>query len=96
MQTDIRRSSLSNLQHITKQLDKLRSRETNKQKEQLLSSIATSFDLLHNDLIMLFNHNFYLSCKLAEKEQTLAQLEQRCNYLEEKAQLSMSMTKIKY
>lgn len=96
MQTDIRRSSLNNLQHLLKQLDKLRARESSGGSKQLINSIAAGFDLLHNDLILVLNHNFYLSCKLAEKERALGQLEQRCSYLQEKAQLSLQMAKTKY
>jgi hypothetical protein len=67
MQGDIRRSSLNNLQHLLKQLDKLRSSPTHKQREHILNSISTSFDLLRNDMILLLNQNFYLTCKLTEK-----------------------------
>ena len=53
-------------------------------------------DLLHNDLTLVLNHNFYLNCKLTEKDKKIAEIENKCCHLEERGTLSLQMAKQKY
>lgn len=71
MQFDLRRNALANLHLIQKHLAKLSVPDIPKNSKELLTAIQTSLDLLHNDIILLFNHNFYLQCKLNDKDKTL-------------------------
>ena len=74
MQVDFRRTTLVILQQIQSQIDKLKSTDMNKQREGLMTTIKNSMDLFKNDVILLLNQNFYLSCKMAEREKTLSDL----------------------
>lgn len=72
MQFDLRRNTFANLHLIQKHLAKLSLTDISKSTRELLAAIHTSLDLLHNDIVLLFNQNFYLQCKLIDKDKTLA------------------------
>jgi len=87
---------LAILQHIQSQIDKLASADLNKQREGLMTSIRNSLDLFKNDVILLLNQNFYLNCKMAEREKMLYELQKKLGKLEESSKLNLQMTKMKY
>jgi hypothetical protein len=64
MQVDFRRSTLQNLKQVQSSLQRLRCLGNPKARENLLAAIITSMDLLHNDLVLVLNQNFYLQVKM--------------------------------
>ena len=87
---------MANIGHLTRKMRKMQSVGEERQKEALLASILGDVDLLRSDTLLILNQNFYLQCKLAEKDSRLQELEKRQLEIEAKHQLAIAMLKQKY
>jgi len=96
MQVDFRRTTLAIIQQIQGQIDKLKSTDQNKPREGLIANIKNSIDLFKNDVILLLNQNFYLTCKMTEKDKIIVDLQRKLCKMEESSKLHLQMTKMKY
>jgi hypothetical protein len=96
MIADFRRNTLANIAHLTRKMRKIQSVSEERQKEALLASIMGDVDLLRSDTLLILNQNFYLQCKLAEKDDRLQELEKRQVEMEAKHHLAIAMLKQKY
>lgn len=64
-------------------------RPEDKHLSRFLGSLITEVELLRNDLVLVFNQNFYLRCKLDEKTQQLQTSEKRLSEAASRMQLAL-------
>lgn len=68
---DCRQNVLTSINTLLRRIALFQSRHEEKHLGRFMSSLVTEVELLRNDLVLVFNQNFYLRCKLDEREQQL-------------------------
>ena len=64
---DARHKALSLAQDLSQKSNLLLSKSEDRHITKLAASLITGLELIRNDLVLVFNQNFYLRCKLDEK-----------------------------
>jgi|688.fasta_scaffold506649_1 hypothetical protein len=64
---DARHKALSLVQDLIKKSNLLLTKSEDRQISKIAASLITGLELIRNDLVLVFNQNFYLRCKLDEK-----------------------------
>lgn len=93
---DARHKALSLAQDLIKKSNLLLSKTEDRHITKIAASLITGLELIRNDLVLVFNQNFYLRCKLDEKTKTFEGLEKKFRENEEKHNLVLDMIRVKH
>lgn len=68
---DCRQNLLTTLNNLIKKMNFFHAHPEDKNISRFIVNVVNDLELLRNDLVLVFNQNFYLRCKLDEKSQML-------------------------
>jgi hypothetical protein len=93
---DTRHKALSLAQDLIKKSNTLLNKTEDRHFIKVIASLITGLEIIRNDLVLVFNQNFYLRCKLDEKINAFQALEKKLRENEEKHHLVLDMVRAKY
>jgi hypothetical protein len=93
---DCRQNLLTSINTLLRRISLFQSRPEDKHFSRFQASLIAEVELLRSDLILVFNQNFYLRCKLDEKTHQLQATEKRLAEVTSHMELTLQMTRTKF